>query len=77
MLVNYFIKAPGTAHYYTAVAEYTPSEDDQGIPLKIDQEVEVIGINDSGWWWVRATNYVSGETLEGWVPASHLRVSKI
>ncbi|XP_019856098.1 PREDICTED: triple functional domain protein-like [Amphimedon queenslandica] len=74
---HYEILAPGTAHFYTAVADYAPSGDDQGIPLKIDQEVEVIGINDSGWWWVRATNYVSGETLEGWVPASHLRVSKI
>lgn len=64
------------SRYYTAVADYTPSEDDQGIPLSIDQEVELIGINNSGWWWVRATNYFTQETLEGWVPASYLQISK-
>ena len=65
-------------HYYTAIADYTPNEADQGIPLQIDQEVELIGINQyTGWWWVRATNYFTNEVLEGWVPASYLQISKV
>ena len=36
--------------------------------------MEVIGINQYGWWWVRATNASSGEVEEGWVPASYLKV---
>ena len=48
---------------------------DNGIPLFVHQEVEVIGINQYRWWWVRATNPSNGEVEEGWVPASYLKVS--
>ena len=51
------------------------SEDENGISLTDGQEVELIGINQYGWWWVRATNTSSLETEEGWVPASYLKVS--
>ncbi len=44
--------------------------------MAMDQKVEVIGINQYGWWWVRATNPTNGEVEEGWVPASYLKVAK-
>ena len=50
-------QAPGVSRYYTATSSYSPGDaGDNGIILSIDQEVEVIGINQYGWWWVRATN---------------------
>ncbi len=69
-------QAPGVPRYYTATSSYSPGDaGDNGIILSIDQEVEVIGINQYGWWWVRATNPSNGEVEEGWVPASYLKVS--
>jgi len=69
-------QAPGAPRYYSAISAYSPGDsDDNGIALSVDQEVEVIGINQYGWWWVRATNPSNGEVEEGWVPASYLKVS--
>ena len=33
---------------------------ENGMALSLEQEVEVIGINQYGWWWVRATNPSNG-----------------
>ena len=69
-------QAPTAARYYTAISDYNPGESDEHyIALTQDQEVEVIGINKYGWWWVRATNYITTKVEEGWVPASYLHVS--
>ena len=55
--------------------DYTPVDDDSGIPLKTGQEVEVLGVNScSGWWLVRLNTHAQQE-VEGWVPASYLQVS--
>lgn len=61
-----------------ATAEYTPDDDDEsGVPLKVHQEVEVLGLNQySGWWMVRVQDYRTGEPVTGWVPASYLQMSK-
>ena len=68
-------QAPGAPRYYFAICDYNPGDSDEnGISLTDGQEVEVIGINQFGWWWVRATSASSGETEEGWVPASYLKV---
>ena len=76
LFVCLFVQAPGAPRYYTAISSYSPGDsDDNGISLSVDQEVEVIGINQFGWWWVRATNPSNGEVEEGWVPASYLKVS--
>ncbi len=69
-------QAPGSPRYYPAITSYDPGSDASGVHLSPDQEVEVIGINPYGWWWIRATNYAHGEVEEGWVPASYLQVSK-
>lgn len=59
-----------------AISAYSPGDsDDNGVVLSVDQKVEVIGINQYGWWWVRTTNPSNGEVEEGWVPASYLKVS--
>ena len=55
--------------------DYNPGDSDGGISLCKEQQVEVLGINPYGWWWVRVTNDCNGELEEGWVPASYLRVS--
>ena len=69
------MQAPSAPRHYLAMCDYNPGDSDEnGISLTQDQEVEVIGINQYGWWWVRATNATSGEVEEGWVPASYLRV---
>ena len=70
-------QAPGAPRYYTALGSYNPGSDEHGVALAEDQEVEVLGINQFGWWWVRSTNHSSGEVEEGWVPASYLRVSAV
>ena len=73
---NVHTQAPGAPRYYTAISDYNPGDSDvNGISLSEDQEVEVIGINQYGWWWVRATNYFTHDVEEGWVPASYLQVS--
>ena len=73
---NVHTQAPGSPRYYTAISDYNPGDSDvNGISLSEDQEVEVIGINQYGWWWVRATNYFTHDVEEGWVPASYLQVS--
>lgn len=72
---HYESLAPGAPRYYMAISAYSPGDsDDNGIALSVEQEVEVIGINQYGWWWVRATNPSNGEVEEGWVPASYLKV---
>ena len=59
-----------------AIASYSPGgSEENGVALVLDQQVEVIGINQYGWWWVRATNPTNGEMEEGWVPASYLKVT--
>ena len=69
-----YIQAPSVSHNYSAISDYNPGDSDEnGISLTEAQEVEVIGVNQFGWWWVRATNASSGEMEEGWVPASYLR----
>ena len=69
-------QAPTAPRYYLAIGDYNPGgSDENGIVLTEGQEVEVIGINQYGWWWVRATSASSGEVEEGWVPASYLRTS--
>ena len=61
-----------------AIASYNPGgSEENGVALALDQQVEVIGINQYGWWWVRATNPTNGEMEEGWVPASYLKVTGI
>jgi hypothetical protein len=73
--IPHSLQAPGAPRYYFAICDYNPGDsDDNGISLTDGQEVEVIGINQFGWWWVRATSASSGETEEGWVPASYLKV---
>ena len=67
------MQAPGAPRYYEAISAYSP--DENGVALSLEQEVEVIGINQYGWWWVRATNPSNGEVEEGWVPASYLKVA--
>ncbi len=67
-------QAPGAARYYYAMEDYNPGDSDGGISLCKEQQVEVLGINPYGWWWVRVTNDCNGELEEGWVPASYLRV---
>ena len=71
------MQAPSVPRHYVAIAEYTPSNDDQGLPLKMNQEVEVLGLNQyTGWWLVRIQDYRTGEPATGWVPASYLRTAK-
>ncbi len=67
-------QAPGAARYYYAMEDYNPGDSDSGISLCKEQQVEVLGINPYGWWWVRVTNDCNGELEEGWVPAGYLRV---
>ncbi len=67
-------QAPGAARYYCAMEDYNPGDSDDGISLCKEKQVEVLGINPYGWWWVRVTNDCNGELEEGWVPASYLRV---
>lgn len=68
------MQAPSAPRHCLAISDYTPGDSDEnGISLIEAQEVEVIGVNQFGWWWVRATNASSGELEEGWVPASYLR----
>ena len=70
------MQAPSARRHYIATCDYNPGDSEEnGISLTESQEVEVIGINQYGWWWVRATNASSGEVEEGWVPASYLRTS--
>ena len=68
------MQAPDVPRHYVATSDYNPGDpDESGISLTENQKVEVIGINQYGWWWVRATNASSGEVEEGWVPASYLK----
>ena len=69
-------QAPGAPRYYTAITDYNPGATDNGVQLTSGQEIEVIGINKYGWWWVRATNHYTNEVEEGWVPASYLQMSE-
>ena len=72
---SFVLQAPSAPRHYLAICDYNPGDSDEnGISLTESQEVEVIGINQYGWWWVRATNASSGEVEEGWVPASYLKV---
>ena len=74
-LIDVNLQAPRAPRHYTAISPYSPGDsDDNGVALVFDQQVEVIGINQYGWWWVRATNPTNGEVEEGWVPASYLKV---
>jgi hypothetical protein len=72
---HYESLAPGAPRYYTATTNYSPGATDNGIQLTSGQEIEVIGINKYGWWWVRSTNHYTNEVEEGWVPASYLQIS--
>ena len=75
VLVYPNLQAPGVPRYYTALSDYNPDTTDNGVKLSSGQEVEVIGINKYGWWWVRSTNHYTNDTEEGWVPASYLQMS--
>eukprot|EP00731_Ephydatia_muelleri_P029597 Em0021g120a len=68
--------APGVPRIYKAICDYSPSSAENGIMMQIGQTVEVIGINQYGWWWVRLLSQETESTREGWVPASYLQVSK-
>ena len=77
VILSLHTQAPGAPCYYVAIAEYNPGESDEiGIDMFEGQEVEVIGINKYGWWWVRATSPSTNEKEEGWVPASYLKLLK-
>jgi len=68
------VQAPGAPRHYVAIGTYSPGDSDgNNIAMTMDQKVEVIGINQYGWWWVRATNPTNGEVEEGWVPALLVR----
>ena len=70
------LQAPSAQRHYVATCDYNPGDSEEnGVSLTEGQEVELIGINHFGWWWVRATSVSSGEVEEGWVPASYLRTS--
>ena len=69
------MQTPGVPRYYTTMMDYTPDDDDSGIPLKTGQEVEVLGVDSSSGWWLVRLNTPSQQQVEGWVPASHLQVS--
>ena len=70
------VQAPGVPRIYKAICDYSPSSAENGIIMRIGQTVEVIGINQYGWWWVRLLSQEMESTREGWVPASYLQVSK-
>lgn len=58
-----------------ATDDYVPDSDtDENITLRVGQVVEVIGVNQDGWWWVRPGG--SQGCREGWVPASYLAAFK-
>ncbi|KAL5475464.1 hypothetical protein EMCRGX_G025283 [Ephydatia muelleri] len=62
----------GVISRYVATCDYIPdSGADENIALQAGQVVEVIGVNQDGWWWVRPDGS-QGSPTEGWVPASYL-----
>ncbi|XP_040072551.1 obscurin isoform X2 [Ixodes scapularis] len=58
---------------FEAILDYKPiSSDDEGIPLKEGQEVEVIDTSKPRKWRVRTRSSTTGITQEGWVPSCYL-----
>lgn len=55
---------------YVAVADYT-GEDDSSLSFKEGDKVDVIELNDGGWW------YVSIKGREGWVPSTFIERSQV
>ena len=66
------MQAPGAVKDYVAISDYIPGSAENDIGLVEGQQVEVVGINQYGWWWVRASDY-DGQLVEGWVPAGYLQ----
>lgn len=65
-------QAPGAVKDYVAISDYLPGSAENDIGLVEGQQVEVVGINQYGWWWVRASDY-DEQLMEGWVPAGYLQ----
>ena len=66
------LQVAGVISRYVATCDYIPdSGADENIALQAGQVVEVIGVNQDGWWWVRPDGS-QGSPTEGWVPASYL-----
>lgn len=65
--------APGANKDYIAINSYTPGSTESDIGLVEGQQVEVVGVNPYGWWWVRATEPEHHTVVEGWVPAGYLQ----
>ncbi|XP_065300526.1 obscurin isoform X6 [Dermacentor albipictus] len=58
---------------YEAILDYKPlSSDDEGLPLKEGQEVEVIDTSKPRKWRVRTRSSRTGISQEGWVPCCYL-----
>ena len=67
------LQAPGAHKWYRATSDYAPGTTDNDVALVEDQIIELLGVSQVGWWWVRATNH-DNEIQQGWVPASYLQM---
>ena len=65
--------APGATRDYIAISDYCPGSAQNDIGLIGGQQVELVGVNQYGWWWVRATSPDTMQPVEGWVPAGYLQ----
>ena len=71
------LQVSGVRSTYVATCDYVPDSDtDENVVLRVGQVVEVIGVNQEGWWWVKTDGYGSQGCREGWVPASYLMAYK-
>lgn len=66
------MQAPGAVKDYVAINNYHSGAAENDIGLVEGQQVEVVGVNQYGWWWVRASDY-DKQLMEGWVPAGYLQ----
>jgi len=66
-------QAPGAHKWYRATSDYAPGSTDNDVALVEDQIVELLGVSQYGWWWVRVTNH-NNEVQQGWAPASYLEM---
>lgn len=71
--ITYESLAPGAHKWYKATSDYAPGTTDNDVALVEDQIVELLGVSQVGWWWVRATNH-DNIVQQGWVPASYLQM---